>query len=145
MFIFIGVPSFWRNNPPIQAIGATILGTALILYILYNFWRSFWMQRFIITIEDKNIYLKDILLRKLILLDNSFKGYSYSSYGDSRAVYDFKTLLFYFNDGRIIEFPQFLFTNFKKIHEALLQAKVNFLGNEPYRWKNLISRVYLFR
>jgi hypothetical protein len=145
LLLCIGVPGLWKKYTPVQAAGLAILGIALFMYLLYSFGKSIWMQRFAIIIEDGTVRLKDIILQKSILLDDSFKGYSYSSYGDGRAAYNFKTLLFYFNDGQIIEFPEFLFSNFKYISEALINAKVNFLGNEPYRWKNLISRVYHFK
>jgi hypothetical protein len=145
MVVVIGLPNAWKKHPPAQAIVSILLGLLLFTYLLYIFGKSFLTQRFIIVIKNETVCLKDIIFRKSISLDDSFKGYSYSSYGDSSAFKDYKTLLFYFHDGRIIEFPQFLFTNFKHIHEALLNAKMIFLGNEPYIWKNLISRVYHFK
>ena len=142
MFIVIGVPSFWENHPPIEAIGLTIVGVTFFLYLILVFGKSAWMQRFNIIIEGNNAYLKDFLFKSSIQLDSNFKGYSYSSYGDRRALYNFKTLIFYFDYGRIIEFPQFLYLNFKRIHSSLSDMKVTFLCDEPYKWRNLVSRVY---
>ena len=141
----MGIPSFWEKHSPVKALGLTIFGILLFAFLLYNYGKTILTQRFILLIKNESVYLKDVLFHKTTLLDDSFKGYSYSSYGDGSAVRNFKTLLFYFTDGRIIEFPQFLFTNFKHIHGALSDAKVNFLGDEPYIWKNLISRVYHFK
>jgi len=143
--VTIGIPSFWNKYSPVKATGLTVLILILFTFVLYVFGRSVLTQRFILRIENKVAYLKDIFTKKEISLDGTFKGYSYSSYGDSKAFHDFKTLLFYFHDGRIIEFPQFLYKNFKHIHSALNDAEVHFLGNEPYIWKNLIARDYKFK
>jgi hypothetical protein len=143
--ITIGIPSFWNKHSPVNAAGLTVLMLIVFTFLLYAFGRSVLTQRFILKIEGKVAYLQDIFTKKEILLDSTFKGYSYSSYGDSRAFHDFKTLLFYFHDGRIIEFPQFLYKNFNEIHSALSHTEVHFLGHEPYIWKNLIDRDYKFK
>jgi hypothetical protein len=144
LFITVGIPSFIRPHPPAKVVLLTMFGLMLFGFLIYHYGRVLWTQRFNIIIQNKKVYLKDVFSRKEINLDNSFKGYSYSSYGSNRAFKDFKTLLFYFNNGRIIEFPQFLYTNFKDIREALYEAGIKFLGHEPYIWKNLISRDYRF-
>ncbi|MDF2189230.1 hypothetical protein [Paraflavitalea sp. CAU 1676] len=145
LFIFIGIPSLTRKHSGIKALGLVAFGLLLFSYLIFILGKSTLTQRYSLVITGKQPMLKDNILGRQIPLDENFKGFSLSSYGDRRAIYDFKTLIFYFSDGRMIELPQFLYTNFKDIQPALASHAVKFLGEEPYRWKNLISRRYHFK
>ena len=46
--------------------------------------------------------------------------------------------------GEKIELPQFLFFNFKNLAPSLQENGITFLGEEPYIWKWVDSRVYKF-
>lgn len=144
LFVFIGIPSLTKQHSGLKAFGLISLGLLLFGYLIIVLGKSTLTQRYNISITNRQAVLHDIILGRHIALDEKFKGFSLSSYGDRRAIYDFKTLIFYFSNGKKIEFPQFLYTNFKAIMPSLTEHSIKFLGQEPYKWKNLISRHYYF-
>lgn len=144
LFAFIGVPALLKQHSILKAVGLISFGVLLFGYLVIIMGKSTLTQRYSVLIINRQTMLHDNIFGRNILLDESFKGFSISSYGDKGAVYDFKTLIFYFSNGNKIELPQFLYTNFKDIMPSLKEQKVNFLGHEPYKWKNLISRHYYF-
>ncbi len=144
LFVFIGIPSLSKQHSGAKFFGLVSFGFLLFSYIIYVFGKPALTERYNLIIENGVPKLIDNFLRNEILLKENFKGFSFSSYGNKRGLYDFKTLIFYFQDGSIIELPQFLYSNFKLIKPALITNSIKYLGEEPYKWKNLISRHYRF-
>jgi hypothetical protein len=144
LFIFIGIPSLAKQHSGLKALGLISFGLALFGYLTFVLGKSTLTQRYNVVIEDGQVLLRDNLVGKHNRLDENFRGFSLSNYGDRRAIYEFKTLIFYFQSGRKIEFPQFLYSNFKHILPSLTAHSVHYFGQEPYRWKNLVSRHYFF-
>ncbi|QHL86987.1 hypothetical protein GU926_05860 [Nibribacter ruber] len=56
----------------------------------------------------------------------------------------FLVVILYLENGKKLELRQFNFLNFKKIAPALQAAGYHSFGFEPYRWKFLNSRHFLF-
>ncbi len=144
LFIFIGVPSLVKQHSGIKALGLISCGFLLFGYLIVILGKSVLTQRYNIVIGNGQTILYDNFLGRNFLLNENFKGFSFSSYGDGRSGYAFKVLIFYFSNGRKIEMPQFLYTNFKDIMPSLIAASVTYLGEEPFLWKNLFSRKYHF-
>ena len=144
-FIVIGIPKIWNKFAEVQAAAVTLLGFLYIFYIVYMVGYPFLTQRFKLVIEDGKVYIKDVIFNRVLPLDASFKGYTNSEYGSSRAIVKFETLIFYLSDGRIIEFPQMLYRNFKSIKKSLEDNDIRSLGYEPFIWKNLVSRSYKYK
>jgi hypothetical protein len=40
--------------------------------------------------------------------------------------------------------PKFMYLNFREIEPMLVGNKVKFLGDEPFKWKNIIQRIYQY-
>ncbi len=144
LFIFIGIPSLTKQHSGLKAFGLISLGFLLSRYLIIAFGKSTLTQRYSISIARGRAILHDNIFGRHINLDENFKGFSLSSYGDRRTIYKFKTLIFYFENGHKIELPQFLFANFKDIIPSLNAHSIRFLGQEPYKWKNIFSRHYFF-
>jgi hypothetical protein len=144
MFIFRAIPKFTKKHDGLETFGLLVCGVLYFGFFIIVFGKSILIQRYNISIKNGQTVLKDILFGKHIVLDENCKGFSLSSYGDNSPIYDFKVLIFYFSNGRKVECPQFLYTNFKHIMPALQEHSIHFLGKEPFRWKNLLFRRYHF-
>ena len=144
LFVFVGIPSFFKQHSIIKSIGLSTLGFFLFSYMMIMSFLSLKLERYSIVITNEKAYLKDNVFGKKIFLNENFYGYSFSNYSSRHSGIDFRTLIFYFQDGKKIEMPQFLHLNFKEIHPALKGNKIHFLGNEPFKWKNLFRRQYFF-
>ena len=149
LFVLIGIPNIWNKNVHLIAILLIALGVFIFSYLLLMLGFAIWQHRFILIVRNGEVFLKDIILNRFEVTGDNIMGYSTSKYGNRGAyngpISDFKTLLIYFKDGRVIEFPQFLYANFKLIPEILNASGIKYLGNEPFKWKNLISRKYYFK
>ena len=144
VFIFIGIPSLTKQHSGLKAFGLISIGLLLFAYLIIMLGKSTLTQRYSVLKSYDQVILHDNLFGRHIALDENFKGFSLSSYADKRSVFDFKTLVFYFSNGKKVEMPQFLYSNFKDIIPWLTEQHINFLGHEPYKWKNLFSRHYYF-
>lgn len=144
LFVFIGIPSLTKQHSGLKAFGLISFGLLLFGYLMTMLGKSTLTQRYSVYITNGQTKLRDNILGRHISLDENFKGFSLSSYGDRRAIYDWQTLIFYFTNGDKIELPQFLYYNFKDIMPSLRDQQIPFLGQEPYKWKNLFSRHYYF-
>ena len=144
LFIYYGVPSLTNQHSGIKGIGLISIGLLMFGYLIIVLGKSTLTQRYSVSIINGKTMLRDNIFGRHLSLDEDFKGFSISSYGDRKAIYDFKTLIFYFTNGQKIELPQFLYSNFKDIMPSLAEQSIKFLGHEPYKWKNLFSRDYNF-
>lgn len=142
---FIGIPSLIKQGSIGKAIGLCLYGFGLVGYLLYMLGRSTFTERYDVVVENGVITLKDNFFGGHIKLDENFKGYSISNYFHRVSAYNFKTVIFYFENGLVVELPQFLYWNFKHIQPVLENCSLNYLGQEPFKWKNLISRKYFFK
>ena len=149
MFLFLGAPSIWSRYSHEKAIPLTLLGTSLFTYLSISIGYSLMTQRFNLIIKDKKIFLKDIFLMKTTSVTDNIKGYSISAYSTITATKSiagyFRTTIIYFKTGEVIEFPQFLYWNYKFIALVLDDNNVEFLGRETFIWKNLLFRRYQFK
>ncbi|MFT3934147.1 MAG: hypothetical protein QM726_11065 [Chitinophagaceae bacterium] len=100
------------------------------------------LLRYGLIMADKKIILINYLFWRRIDITNSIQGYSRTDFG-SRGTSK-KTLILYLNDGRKINMPKFMYFNFSEIETHFIDNKIKFLGEEPYKWKNLIQRKYQY-
>ncbi len=101
------------------------------------------MERNNLFLEEKDIILKDAVNSKEKRIPkNKVKGFSTTTY-NTRA-WNFKSLILYLANGDKIEFPQFLYWNFKDFKVALEENNIQYLGHEPYRWKWFDKRHYQY-
>lgn len=120
-----------------------VMVSIILGFFIYYFCRIVYKQRFQLIYSETGLAFFDFIFRKEINAVENVKGFSLSMYGN-RGIYRYtKTIIFYCSSGDKIEFPQFLYWNFKEIVHFLEQEKlIPFLGEEPYHWKNLFSRKY---
>jgi hypothetical protein len=94
-------------------------------------------------ITHEMVVIKDhLLFRSSALGQAEIKGFSLSEY--PIRLKGVQSILLYLINGQKIEFPQFLFLNFRKLTTALEESGIPFLGEEPYIWKWIDSREYKF-
>jgi hypothetical protein len=111
--------------------------------ITFKFWRAVLTERFSMVITHDQVIIKDhLLFRTSVLRSEEIKGFSLSEY--PIRISGIQSILLYLVNGQKIEFPQFLFFNFKKLSRSLRECGIPFLGEEPYRWKWIDSRIYKF-
>lgn len=144
LFIFIGIPSLTKQHSLLKAIGLISLGIILFAYLFFMLGMPLFTQRYNLIIQNGQVTLHDIFFGKHIKIDQSFKGFSLSNYSNRGLGSFVKTLIFYFHSGQKIEFPQFLYLNFKDIQPSLIDNSITYLGEEPFKWKNLLLRRYFF-
>lgn len=144
IIIFNAVPSFWTENVlGVKLVFGIIAGVFLAFYFPYHLAKLLLTQRKNIVFQSGQLILKDAVSFTEILIDKSnLKGFSTSICQTN--VWGFKTIIFYFVNGGKMEFPQFLYWNFKDIKPALEDNKISYLGHEPYRWKWFDTRHYFF-
>lgn len=122
-----------------------VMAGFICVFSLFTFklWRAVWTERFSMHINPGQVIIKDhLLFRSFALRTDEIKGFSLSEY--PIRISGVQSILLYLINGEKIEFPQFLFFNFKKLAKGLEQDGVPFLGKEPYIWKWIDSRVYKF-
>jgi len=143
-FLFKVTPSLWTGN---QINWKAAIG--LVAYLFISFWAVFHFgkvlltERNIIIIQNGQLYLKDALTSKVVFVDKAtLKGFSTSVY--RTKINDFRTIIFYFNNGDKAEFKQFMYWNFKYIKPKLIELGISYLGHEPSRWKGFDGRHYLY-
>lgn len=112
-------------------------------FLPYRFGKLLIKERNDIVLSGNSLVLKDAVTSKKKSYDISLiKGFSTTVY--QTRIWSFKEIIFYFNNGDKVHFPQFLYWNFKDIKQSLIDNGVNYLGHEPYRWKWFDTRHYLF-
>lgn len=115
----------------------------LFTFLPYRFGKLLIRERNDIILSDNCLVLKDSVTGKEKLYDiGVIKGFSTTIY--KTRIWDFKEIIFYFNNGDKLHFPQFLYWNFKDIKPSLIDNGIKYLGHEPYRWKWFDTRHYLF-
>lgn len=138
MFLFLGAPSIWGRYSNGKAMLIISIGILLFTYLSISVGSSLLTQRFNLIIKDKKTSVTD-----------NIKGFSISAYSTITATKSiagyFRTTIIYFKTGEVIEFPQFLYWNYKFIALALDDNNVDFLGREPFIWKNLLFRRNQFK
>jgi len=124
----------------IFGMGAFLFGMGFLGYL---FGKLVFIQRIILHIENHNLKIIYAITRtKKDLKAKDIKGFSVSVY--PIKVWNFKSIILYFENGQKAELPQFLYFNFKKIPEALESLDIKNFGHEPFRWKGLDSRHYKY-
>jgi len=124
-------------------IAMTFAFFLLLFYFNFKIGRAIWTERFTMRIEEGRIIVTDLFtFRKRVFQAADIKGFSLSEY-PLRGL-KVKSILLYLDNGQKIEFPQFLFFNFKRLTQALQENGFKFLGEEPYVWKWVDSRYYKF-
>jgi hypothetical protein len=144
VYIIIIGPGRWTAGHDLSGvIGITSLWGIITFYIAFKIIRAIWTERFTLSLAGDGIIIKDLILFKHRTLQKAdIKGFSLSEYPLRNNI--FKSILFYLGDGTKVEFPQFLFLNFKKLTQALKESGITFFGEEPYVWKWVDSRYYKF-
>ena len=144
IFIFKAIPHFLADNTfSFNLVLGLIAGLFLTLFLPYRFIKILLTERNNIIIRNHQLFLIDSITSEERFVNKSdIKGFSTSVYQTN--AWDFKTIIFYFSDGKKIEFPQFLYWNFKEIEQQLIDNRILYLGHEPYRWKWFDTRHYLF-
>jgi hypothetical protein len=99
------------------------------------------LLRYGLVISDNRIFLHDKLLFRKNDITPIVKGYSRTQFGNFQNIFS-NTLIIYLTDRRKINIPKFLYLNFRDIESALIESKVQLLGDEPFKWKNAIQREY---
>lgn len=124
-------------------IGIAIALSLLCAYMNFKLIRAIYRERFTMKIEAGTLFVTDVLrFKKRALAAADIKGFSLSEY--PLRGFKFKSILVYLKNGEKLEFPQFLFLNFRKLAQCLEQNGIRFLGNEPYVWKWIDSRYYKY-
>ena len=118
-------------------------GLFILGFFVYRFVKLLLTERMNILLENDQLILKDALTSALKNFDKKeIKGFSSSIY--QTKIWNFKAIIIYFTNETKIEFPQFLYWNFKEIKSELESNDITYLGEEPYRWKWFDTRYYLF-
>ena len=124
-------------------IAVTFAFFLLLFYVNFKIGRAIWTERFTMRIEAGSIVITDLFtFKKRVLHGADIKGFSLAEY-PLRGL-KVKSILLYLVNGQKIEFPQFLFYNFKRLNQALQENGIRFLGEEPFVWKWVDSRYYKF-
>ena len=138
------LPGQLSQKHDLSGVVGIIAGFVFVFSIItFKFWRAIWTERFGLIITSDGVIVKDhLLFRSAALRQEEIKGFSLSEY--PVRLKGVHSILFYLVNGQKIEFPQFLFLNFKKLTTALEESGITFLGEEPYIWKWVDSRIYKF-
>ena len=143
VFIFKAAPSFWTNNKSSFKVVGLFAGLFLTVFLPYRLTKLLLTERSNIILQGGQLILNDAITSKDNSIDKSdLKGFSTSIY--QTKAWDFKTIILYLNNGDKLEFPQFLYWNFKEIKPTLEDNGIIYLGDEPYRWKWFDTRHYQF-
>ncbi|NTS44019.1 hypothetical protein HRG84_24280 [Flavisolibacter sp. BT320] len=144
VFVFKAAPAFYNDNAfGVKLVAGLLAGFFLTTFLPYRFGKILLKERNDIIIQDGKLTLEDAITRKQRHIDkNQLLGFSTTVY-ETKA-WNFKSMIFYFTDGDKIEFPQFLYWNFKDIKQMLIDNDIKYFGHEPYRWKWFDTRHYYF-
>lgn len=120
-----------------------VLFNFILLYLTYHFIVIIYKQSYNFEIEERKIFKIYIFSgKKELLKTDQIKGFSTSIY--PVKVWNFKSIILYLKNGKKLEMPQFLYFNFNKIENKLIENSVTKLGHEKYKWKFFDSRHYEF-
>jgi len=144
VFVFKVAPSFYADNKlGVKLILGLLAGLFLTIFLPYRFGKLLLKERSNIILENGQLILKDAITSKERYLEKTdLNGFSTTIY--QTKAWNFKSIIFYFSNGDKLEFPQFLYWNFKDIKETLVENNVKYLGHEPYRWKWFDTRQYMY-
>ncbi|GGF25957.1 hypothetical protein [Flavobacterium limi] len=120
-----------------------IIFNLIMIYFTYLLIIAIIKQSYNFTFEEGSIYKISVLSRqKELLKTTEIKGFSTSEY--PLKIWNFKSLILYFQNGKKIELPQFLYFNFKEIENKLIENSIRKFGHEKHKWKSITSRHYEF-
>ena len=144
VFLFYAAPRMLQDKSfDFKTFIGLLAGLFLFLFLPYRFGKLLVTQRDVLSFENEEFQLIDAITgKKHSISVHELKGFSMTKY--PTKVWDFKEIILYFNNGRKIELPQFLYLNFREIKPAFESNGLRFLGIEPFRWKFLDSRHYHF-
>ena len=132
-----------KSDDYLATIFFGMLFTSLMIYFTYLFIIAIIKQSYNFTFEEGSIYKISVLSRKKELLKiTEIKGFSTSEY--PLKIWNFKSIILYFQNGKKIELPQFLYFNFKEIENKLIENSIRKFGHEKHKWKSITSRHYEF-
>lgn len=120
-----------------------IIFSMIMIYLAYHFIVLIIKQSNNFIIDEGNIFIVSILSgKKELLKKTDIKGFSTSEY--PLKIWTFKSIILYLQNGKKIEFPQFLYFNFNEIENMLIENSIRNFGHEKHKWKSIISRHYEF-
>jgi hypothetical protein len=118
-------------------------GIFLLNLLTFRFGKLLKTQRNNLIIKDKKIIIQDTIFKTEKVYElNEIKGFSLSKY--PTKIWNFKEIIIYVKNGDKIEFPQFLYLNFKDFKTSFENYGLAFLGFEEYSWKFLDKRNYKY-
>jgi hypothetical protein len=104
-----------------------LVGVILLIYLPYRFAKLIITQRNVIILQNGLLFLMDAITGKEVCFElTEIKGYSTSVY--IIQIRNFETIFLHFHNGKKIEFPQFLYWNFKDIKPAFEAYSIPYLG-----------------
>ncbi|KIO51134.1 hypothetical protein IW18_19165 [Flavobacterium hibernum] len=130
-----------KSNNYLSEFFFGIVFNIIMIYLTYHFAILIIKQSYNFKIEENSIFKISILSgRKELLKTNQIKGFSISEY--PIKIWNFKSIILYLANGKKIELPQFLYFNFNKIENELIENSITKLGHEKHKWKSFDSRYY---
>lgn len=117
-------------------------GLVIFGYPFLMFWHLTLLIRYSLVIANNRILLKENLFFQTSDITDIIEGYSKTEFGQLQRSQN--TLILYLETGKKINLPKFMSRNFKEIEQELINNNVPFLGNEPFKWKNIIQRAYQY-
>ncbi|WP_146171794.1 hypothetical protein [Flavobacterium magnum] len=144
IFTVIVSPSLLETEKDSFAIISGVILFALLWgFLCYRVAKLVFTQIHIFDFKNHELTIINAITKveKQIKLDE-IRGFSTSQY--QTRVWDFKSVIIYYENGRKEELPQFLYLNFKKIPVALEAIGINNFGYEPFVWKFFDSRHYKY-
>jgi hypothetical protein len=114
--------------------GKLVIFCIAFCYIAVKLGQAAWHQRFTIRLSGDKIIVRDVFLfRRRVLQLSDIKGFSLMEY-PTRWVKG-RSIMLYLTEEQKLEFPEFLFLNFRKLDKALEESGLHFFGVESRRWR----------
>lgn len=147
LFFVVNAGAFLSSSLKPGEKAIRVLGLVVICYSSILLFLSILLvlvrQRFNIFFVNGDLFLQDIFTRKKHDVPfDLVKGFS-----TTEIVTPFlksHCVILYLNDGRRVEFPKFLLSNFQELKTALKSAGNAYLGHESYRNDFLVKRKYKY-
>jgi hypothetical protein len=127
LIFYFGPDFIAESTNDFKLILGVLAGLVFALYVPYRFAKLLITQRNDLILQNNLVFLMDAITGKEVCFDLSeIKGYSTSIYKIN--IRDFETIFLHLNTGKKIEFPQFLYWNFKDIRPAIEAYSIPYLG-----------------
>jgi hypothetical protein len=140
-FIYVFIKGFFRDDFHLNDDWPSIPGFFIIGYFAVRFVNVAFDLRYGIIMTDDAILLKDYLFWGKKDITEQIKGYSDSFYGYKN---DINCLVIYLKDNSHINLPRYMYFNYSLIQPALQNKGIHYLGEETFKDKWLIKRVYRY-